>query len=291
MERFLRHYICIIVEVQNVVYLRAYVTPIAMHFDPIAFVDDNGAIVVAYGMAAIDLLRIKKTLPNLNKCGLLLVARRNQHYCFATFREIIVGIFSGFKEVNDEMGLSCAYDLQLKDISKLGDYRQLSRWITLKETERFDAENRVRVISSLIRKSRLENVLGTKATEIIEDLMWASDVFESLHALAVLAKTEPFHVEISSLRTNLRNMGVDLRYMSHSNGRILVRRKSNVTLMDCARLLLPKDDYYFEVESSHLCEILNMSIDKLPSHFRGYLMVDDNYVERLRKASVGRARS
>lgn len=261
-------------------FVRAYVAQIKMHFDPVAMIVDNREIVVAYGLATIDLLRLKNCLPDLNKCGLLLVGRKNTLFRFVVFKEVVVGIFPGFKELTDEIGLSCAYDFQLKDISKLGDYQQLSRWITLKETERLDAENRARVISSTFEKSRLRIVLGLKAIEIIENLMWATNVFEPLHAITILAKTKPLPLEITTLRENLRGTGLDLWYSSEST-KILLRKKTNITLMDCAKSLFSGSDYYFEAESSELSGTLGIPIDRLSSHFRGYLIVDDDYVNKL----------
>lgn len=268
-------------------FLRAYVRSIRMHFDPIGMIVDSGEIVVAYGMATSDLLRLKSSLPDLNRCGLILVNRKNDHFRFLVFKEIVVGIYPGFKEAIEEIGLVCGYDFQLKDIAKLGDCRQLSKWITLKESERLDAENRARAIGSLIEKSRLRRVLGSRAIEIIEDLMWTTNVFEPLHAITVIAKTAPLEIEIASLRNDLRKIGADLVDMTHSTNRILNRRRSNVTLMDCAEFLFQKSNYYFESKSSELSKTIGMPIHKLPSHFRGYLIVDDDYLDSLLQASQG----
>ena len=267
-------------------FIRAYVSPIKMHLDPTALIVGNREIIVAYGMATSDLLRLKKALSDLNKFGLVLVDKKNDRFRFLVFGDVAIGIFPGFKEVTDEIGLPCSYDFQLKDISKLGDYRQLSKWITLKASERLDAENRVRVISSLLEKTRLWKVLGPSAIEIVEDLMWATDVFEPLHALTVIAKTTPLQIDISSLRNDLRKIGADLRLISDSGNRILERRKSKLTLMDCAKFLFTTSNYYFESKSSELSKFLGMPVHKLPSHFRGYLIVDDNYVKELKEASA-----
>lgn len=269
----------------NLSFLRAYVRSIRMHFDPIGMIVDSGEIVVAYGMATSDLLRLKSSLSDLNRCGLILVNRKNDRFRFLVFREMVVAIYPGFKEAIEGIGLICGYDFQLKDIAKLGDYQQLSKWITLKETERLDAENRARAIGSLIERSRLHGVLGPRAIEIIRDLMWATNVFEPLHALTVIAKTIPSQIDVVSLRNDLRKIGADLIDSTHSTNRFLARRRSNITLMDCARFLFTSGNYYFESKSSELSKTLGMPTHKLPSHFRGYLIVDDTYVNKLIEAS------
>ena len=259
--------------------------PLKMHFDPIAMITTKNEVVAAYGLAAIDLLRLKSDLHNLNKYGFLLVDRKDDHYRFLVFDEIVVCIFPGFKEVVDETGLTCGFDFQLKDISKTTDYYWLSRWITLKETERLEAENRWKLASSRLQKTRVGAVLGPESMRIIVDLMWVTDTFEPLHAIAILGKTDPLSLEISSLENSLSTIKAGLRYVPGSNNRILNRSKSTITLMDCAEYLFPGNDY-FEVETSELSKILGMPAYKLPSHFRGYLIVDDDYVNRLRRATV-----
>ena len=266
-------------------FLRAYVKSIRMHFDPIGMILDSGDIVVAYGMATSDLLRLKSNLSNLNKCGLILVDRKNDRFRFLVFEEIVVAIYPGFKEAIEEIGLVCGYDFQLGDIAKLGDYQQLSKWITLKETERENARVRARAISSLIEENRLPKVRGRGAIEIIRDFMWATNAFEPLHALTVIAKTAPSQIDVVSLRNDLRKIGADLRDSTHSTNRFLTRRRSSVTLMDCAKFLFISGNYYFESKSSELSKTLGMPVHILPSHFRGYLIVNDDYVNKLIETS------
>jgi len=260
-----------------------------MHFDPIALVTAKNEVVVAYGLAAIDLLRLKSDLHSLNQCGFLLVDRKNDHYRFLVFDEIVVCIFPGFKEVVDETGLTCGFDFQLGDISKVIDYHMLSRWVTLKDTERLEAENRWKLASSTIQKTRVGTILGPESLRIIADLMWVTHAFEPLHAITIVAKTEPLSLEISSLENSLSMIRASLRYVPDSTNRILNRRKSTTTLMDCAEHLFPGNNY-FEVETSELSETIGMPIHKLPSHFRGYLIRNDNYVNRLRRASARKAK-
>ncbi len=67
--------------------------------------------------------------------------------------------------------------------------------------------------------------------------MWEASVFEPLHAVVFLCKATSQNIEISDVIDELRKMGGDLQFMSNSTVRILRRKKSKMTLMDCARLL------------------------------------------------------
>jgi len=261
-------------------YLRAYVHPIRMHFDPIVMTTGYEEIVVAYGMATTDLIRIKTKLPNLNDYGLILVQRKDDIFRFLKIDELLICIYPGFKKASDDIGLSCAYDFKLQSISKLRDYEQLSRWVTLKGLERADAENRARVTRSLLEKTRIVDLLGPNAIETIIDLMWSTSSFEPLHAITIIATTKRLQLDFPTLREKLRKIGTDLRYVLDSENRVLIRRKSNVTLMDCAKFLFQNSNY-FEVSKRKLSRSLGISKSKLSSHLRGYLVVDDEYINKL----------
>jgi hypothetical protein len=264
-----------------VYYLRAHVDPIRKHFDPIASIVDND-IIIAHGLATPDLMRVKSHLADLNQCGLLLVDRNADRFRFLRFEETIVGIYPGFKEATEGLGITVGFDFQLKDIPKGDDYEAFSKWITLKGSERLQAESLQKSTTSTLENSRLRRVLGPKAIEVVRNLMWESDVFESLHAISILAKVALENREISVVIDDLRKIGADLRHMADSTDRILFRRKPSVTLMDCAKFLFQKDNYV-EVGSVQAASILQMPIEKLSSHLRGYLIVDEDYVNNLFK--------
>ena len=73
--------------------------------------------------------------------------------------------------------------------------------------------------------------------------------------------------------------GADMRYMA-AYARILDRNKKSITLMDCAKFLFD-DNTYFEVKDTDASEIVDLPIDRLASHFRGYLVKDEEYVNKL----------
>jgi hypothetical protein len=265
-------------------YVRAHVDPIQKHMDPTAVLVDDG-IVIAYGLAANDFIRLKGHFPQINKCGLLLVDRNDEKFRFLKFDEIVVIIYPGFRETLDSIGLTFGYDLKIEDISKRSDCIDMSRWLTLSDSEKLQADQAARTLTSALGKSRLLTVLGPKAIDVVEDLMWESSVFEPLHAATILAKAEPLKVDFSSLRENLKRTGADLRSMAESSNRILARkRRLKITLMDCAKFLF-KPDNYFECQASKLARVLNVSADKLSSHFRGYLIVDDDYLKKLQQVT------
>jgi hypothetical protein len=73
--------------------------------------------------------------------------------------------------------------------------------------------------------------------------------------------------------------------MAETTNRILTRkRRLRITLMDCARFLF-KSGNYFECEALKLARVLNISADKLSSHFRGYLIVEDDYLKKLEQVA------
>jgi hypothetical protein len=259
-------------------YLRAHVDPIRKHFDPIAAIMGDD-IILAHGLAAIDLMRLKSHLAELNKCGLILVDRKDTIFRFLKFDKLVIGINTGFREAIESTGLSIGFDFELKDIAKKLDCDDLSTWVTLKHTEKLKAESTAKSTKALLENSRLPEVLGAEWIRIIQDLMWETAAFEPLHAIVIMLKASLKNEEISTIINNLRDISADLRYLSTST-RILYRQKSRTTLMDCANLLFGKDNY-FEVEASEASKALDKPIDRLSSHFRGYLMVDEDYLEKL----------
>lgn len=269
---------------KNVKYVRAHVDPIKRHFDPIVVVSGND-LIVAHGLASSDLMRLKGSLSEFNQSGLLLVDRKNDRFRFLRFEEIVVAIYPGFREAAEAVRLSVGFDFQLKDIAKINDCASMSKWITLKGFEKISAENAAKAIVPMLENSRLPKVVGPRWWDVIQNLMWEASVFEPLHAVVLLCRTTSENIEISSVIDKLRAMGADLQFMSNSTDRILRRRKSKMTLMDCASLLFPKDNY-FEVELSEAAKVLNMPADRLSSHFRGYLIVTDEYVRNLFAARV-----
>jgi len=265
-------------------YIRAHVDPIQKHLDPIAVLGEDG-VFVAYGLAANDFLRLKAFFSDLNKYGLILVDRKDGNFRFLFFNEVVVIIYPGFKEAIDAAGLSFGADFELKSISKMRDCEDMSKWITLGESERLQAENAAREINSSLRNSRLETLLGPRGVGVVEDLMWESSVFEPLHAVTIMAKSGSTKIDILSMRENLRKIGMDIRQMTGSTNRMLARRrKSRATLMDCAKILFPISNY-FEAGLSQLSRTLGIQTDKLSSHFRGYLVKDEDYLQKLVEAS------
>ncbi len=260
-------------------YLRAHVDPIRKHFDPIASIAGN-EIIVAHGLATNDLMRLKSHLTNLNNYGLLLVDRRNNNLRFLKFDKTVTGIYPSFREAAETLGLSIGFDFQLTDISLKNDYGDLSRWITLRGEERLRAEDLRRAILSRLETSTLPQLLGSQAIDVVEELMWESHVFEPLHAITIMAKASLKNDDLSVVINNLRSIRADLPFMAASEKRILHRKKSNITLMDCAKFLFTGNNYV-ERDMSEIAKILEMPIDRLSSHFRGYLIVDDEYVRRL----------
>lgn len=256
---------------------------IRRHFDPIAALVDNN-VVITYGLAASDFMRLVSHFSKLSQYGLVLVDRRNSKFRFLVFKEIVIGVYTGFRETMEEMGLSFAFDFQLKDLSKLDDCESMSKWVTLKDLDKLKAESLARSINTILKMSRLEGVLGPRAIEVIRDLMWETNAFEPLHAANIIARANLANMDLYSLTSDLRNIGVDLRHMANSKNRVLFRKKSRMTLMDCARFLFSEDNYC-EAESSKLSRSLGIPENKLSSHFRGYLIVDEEYVKRLFEAS------
>lgn len=260
-------------------YLRAHVDPIRKHFDPIASIVDSD-IIVAHGLAVPDLMRLKNHLADLNQCGLILVDRDVNKFRFLRFEETVLGVYPNFKEAAEDLGLTIGFDFQLKDIPKKEDFEALSKWVTLKSVERYQAENLAKSTTLLLENSRLLRVLGSKAIKVIRDLMWESNAFEPLHAISVLAKVTLENKDISGMIKDLRNIGADLRYITGSTNRILFRRKPNITIMDCAKFLFSEGNY-IEKELSDTANILRKPVEKLSSHFRGYLIVGEDYVNNL----------
>jgi len=100
-------------------YLRVHVDPIKRHFDPIvSLVDDN--LVVVYGLAANDLMRLRSHLANLNQYGLIMVDRDNDRFRFLKFKQSVVAIYPGFKEVAEVLGLSVGFDFELRETNPQG---------------------------------------------------------------------------------------------------------------------------------------------------------------------------
>lgn len=267
-------------------YLRCRVHSIGMHLDPTAIVLENGSVVVAYGVATSDLLRIKNALPNLNDLGLLMLQKLNDSYGFLAFEKMIVCIHPGFQLALDRIGLVCGSDFNLSDFTEAEDLEQLSRWITLKGKVRAQARNMAVSIRSDLLRTRLGNLLGPYAWEIVEDLAWATAPFEPLHASTFLAKNSvPIDVNIYSLQETLSKHKAHLRFL-RGNRWILSRKKKSVTLMDVARYIFPPN-HYFEVKEDNLVRALGMPTSKVSSHLRGYLVVDDAYVKRIYDERIG----
>lgn len=260
-------------------YLRAHVDPIRKHFDPIASVVGND-IIVAHGLATNDLMRLKSHLSILNDHGLLLVDRRSDTLRFLRFDKTVIGVYPGFREAYEALGRSIGFDFQITNVSLKNDYKDLSKWVTLKGEERLRAEDQRRTILDRLENSRLMQVLGPQAIDVIEELMWESHVFEPLHAIIIMAKASLKSDDLPTVIYNLRSMKANLHFMAASEKRILQRKKSNITIMDCAKFLFNSSNY-IEREMSDVAKILEMPIDRLSSHFRGYLIVNDDYVRSL----------
>jgi hypothetical protein len=265
-------------------YLRAHVDPIPRHLDPTAVIGED-SVFTAHGLAANDMLRLKSYFPEMNKYGLILVDRKDDIFRFLHFNEVVVIIYPGFRMAIEEIGLSFGADLRLEDISKMSDCEDMSKWITLSASERLGAENVARAINLKLRASKVGSLLGPSGMRVIDNLMWESSVFEPLHAVTLLAKSEPLKIDVRSLQENLKRIGMDVRQMSGSTDRMLARRrKSGATLMDCAKMLFSSKNY-FEAGLSEISKTLGIQSDKLSGHFRGYLRVDEEYVKKLVEAS------
>lgn len=267
-------------------YLRCRVHPIRMHLDPTAIVLENGNVIVAYGVVNTDLLRIKSALPNLNELGLLMLQRLNGSYGFLAFEKMIVCVHPGFQLALDRIGLACGSDFNLSNFTEAEDLEQLSRWITLEGKVRTEARKTAVSIRTNLLRTRLGNLLGPYAWEIIEDLAWATASFEPLHALTFLAKNSvPIDVDIYSLRETLSKHKASLRFLG-GNRWILTREKKTLTLMNIAPYIFPSN-HYFEVKEDNLARVLGMPTNKVSSHLRGYLVVDDAYVKRIHDKRIG----
>jgi hypothetical protein len=265
-------------------FLRAHVDPIPRHLDPTAVIGED-SVFTAYGLAANDLLRLKSYFREMNKYGLILVDRKDDAFRFLYFSEVVVIIYPGFRLAIEEIGLSFGADLRLEDISKMNDCEDMSKWITLSASERLGAENVARTINLKLRSSKVETLLGPSGMRVIDSLMWESSVFEPLHAITLLAKSEPLRIDIQSLQENLKGMGMDVRQMSGSTDRMLARRrKSRATLMDCAKMLFSSENY-FEARAMEVSKALGIQVNELSGHFRGYLVRDDEYLKKLVEAS------
>lgn len=267
-------------------YLRARVHPIELHLDPTVIVSQReNAAIVAYGVSTSDLLRVKSFLPNLNNLGLMLLKKLDSRYGFLLFDEMLVCIHPGFQSAIKQMNLHCGFDFRLEDLTGWNDLLELSRWITLKEEDRVRARKIGYDWVSGLVTNKVSSVLGSGAAEVLIDLVWATSAFEPAHALTFIAKGKLASGSNIRRPGTLQRHGATLHWVGERQ--LLLRKRKSLTLIDVACYIF-SPEHYFEVEEADLARALNMPTNRISSHLRGYLVVDEAYVRRIKKLRARR---